>query len=103
MKTHVTNLYGFIKDKEVASMQRKFAQTAHDMGIYELGLYVYDVSSDTDSELSKRLDGIIVSVESDDMATGFLYIRMKIATWWIWILKQTIKIKISSVKELQQQ
>lgn len=37
MKTHVTNLYGFIKDKEVASMQRKFAQTAHDMGIYELG------------------------------------------------------------------
>lgn len=68
MKTHVTNLYGFIKDKEVANRQRKFAQTAHDMGIYELGLYVYDVSSDTDTELSKRLDGIIASVEHDDMA-----------------------------------
>lgn len=68
MKTHVTNLYGFIKDKEVANRQRKFAQTAHDMGIYELGLYVYDVSSDTDTELSKRLDGIIASVEYDDMA-----------------------------------
>lgn len=68
MKTHVTNLYGFIKDKEIANRQRKFAQTAHDMGIYELGLYVYDVSSDTDTELSKRLDGIIASVEYDDMA-----------------------------------
>ena len=68
MKTHITNLYGFIKDKEVANMQRKFAQTAHDMGIYELGLYVYDVSSDTDSELSKRLDGIIAAIEYGDMA-----------------------------------
>lgn len=68
MKTHITNLYGFIKDKEIANRQRKFAQTAHDMGFYELGLYVYDVSSDTDSELSKRLDGIIAAIEYGDMA-----------------------------------
>ena len=68
MKTHITNLYGFIKDKEVANRQRKFAQTAHDTGIYELGLYVYDVSSDTDSELSKRLDGIIAAIEYGDLA-----------------------------------
>jgi hypothetical protein len=38
-----------------------------------------------------------------DMETGFLYIRMKMAIWWILTLKQIFKIKISSVKELQQQ
>ena len=38
-----------------------------------------------------------------DVRTVFLYIRMKMAIWWILTLKQIFKIKISSVKELQQQ
>ncbi len=68
MKMHITNLYGFIKNENIATKQHKIALTAHDMGFYELGLFVYEVSSDTNTELSKRLDGIIASVEDGDIA-----------------------------------
>lgn len=67
MKTHITNVYGFVKDESIAQKIKEFAYIGHQLGFYEMGLYVYEVSSDTDSELQKRLDGIISSVEYGDM------------------------------------
>lgn len=66
MKLHITNLYGFVKNKNIAQAQRSFAEVAGKIDFYEMGIFVYNVASDSPSELSKRLDGIIAAVERND-------------------------------------
>lgn len=67
MKVFITNQYGYTTDKTVADRQNKFARVGHDLGFYEMGFFVCDLSSDNETELSKRLDGIISSLEKDDI------------------------------------
>ena len=67
MKVFITNQYGNIINQDISSRQWAYAKNGHELGFYEIGLFVFDVSSDNDIELSKRLDGIIASIEKDDM------------------------------------
>ena len=47
--------------------QHQIASIGRKQGFLEMGIFEYPVSTDTSEELSKRIDGIISSVESGDM------------------------------------
>lgn len=66
MKIHITNQYGFAKEKRISDIQEVYARAGRKLGYYEIGIFVCDLSSEKDSELSSRLDGMIASVERDD-------------------------------------
>lgn len=65
MKIHITNSYGLNNEKEMR--QHLFAESGRKLGFYEMGIQVYPTETDTYSELSARLDGIIAAVEHDDL------------------------------------
>ncbi len=67
MNVHITNIYGFIQDQELKKKQNIYADAAHILGFKEMGIFNFDVSTDTESELSKRLDGIISSLQFHDL------------------------------------
>ena len=67
MNVHITNIYGFIQDQELKKKQNLYADAAHVLGFKEMGIFNFDVSTDTESELSKRLDGIISSLQFHDL------------------------------------
>ena len=67
MNVHITNIYGFIQDQELKKKQNIYADAAHVLGFKEMGIFNFDVSTDTESELSKRLDGIISSLQFNDL------------------------------------
>lgn len=67
LKVHVTNIYGFIQDQDLKKKQNQFADAAHALGFKEMGIFNFDVTTDTESELSKRLDGIISSLQFNDL------------------------------------
>ena len=67
MNVHITNIYGFIQDQELKKKQNLYADAGHILGFKEMGIFNFDVSTDTESELSKRLDGIISSLQYNDL------------------------------------
>lgn len=67
MNVHITNIYGFIQDQELKKKQTLYADAGHILGFKEMGIFNFDVSTDTESELSKRLDGIISSLQFNDL------------------------------------
>lgn len=67
MNVHITNIYGFIQDQELKKKQNLYADAGHALGFKEMGIFNFDVTTDTDNELSKRLDGIISSLEFNDL------------------------------------
>jgi len=67
MKIHITNLYNFNKDDQLVQRQHKFADAGRSLGFYEMGIFSYPVETDTESELSKRLDGVIAALEPEDI------------------------------------
>ena len=67
MNVHITNIYGFIQDQELKKKQNLYADAGHILGFKEMGIFNFDVSTDTESELSKRLDGIISSLQFHDL------------------------------------
>ena len=67
MNVHITNIYGFIQDQELRKKQNQFADAAHALGFKEMGIFNFDVSTDTENELSKRIDGIISSLQFNDL------------------------------------
>ena len=67
MNVHITNIYGFIQDQELKKKQNIYADAAHVLGFKEMGIFNFDVSTDTENELSKRLDGIISSLQFHDL------------------------------------
>lgn len=67
MSVHITNIYGFIQDQELRKKQNQFADAAHALGFKEMGIFNFDVSTDTENELSKRIDGIISSFQFNDL------------------------------------
>lgn len=56
MNVHITNIYGFIQDQELKKKQNQFADAGHALGFMEMGIFNFDVSTDTENELSKRID-----------------------------------------------
>lgn len=67
MNVHITNIYGFIKDQELKKKQNLYADAGHALGFKEMGIFNFDVTTDKDNELSKRLDGIISSLQFNDL------------------------------------
>lgn len=67
MNVHITNIYGFIQDQELKKKQNLYADAGHALGFKEMGIFNFDVTTDKDNELSKRLDGIISSLQFNDL------------------------------------
>lgn len=67
VNVHITNIYGFIYDQNLGKKQNQFADAAHALGFKEMGIFNFDVSTDTENELSKRIDGIISSLQFNDL------------------------------------
>lgn len=72
MNVHITNIYGFIQDQELKKKQNLYADAAHVLGFKEMGIFNFDVSTDTENELSKRIDGIISSLQFN----GLVFIQL---------------------------
>lgn len=54
MNVHITNIYGFIQDQELKKKQNLYADAGHALGFKEMGIFNFDVSTDTENELSKE-------------------------------------------------
>ena len=67
MNVHITNIYGFIHDQNLRKKQNLYADAAHALGFKEMGIFNFDVSTDTENELLKRIDGIISSLQFNDL------------------------------------
>ena len=67
VNVHITNIYGFIHDQDLRKKQNQFADAAHALEFKEMGIFNFDVSTDTENELSKRIDGIISSLQFNDL------------------------------------
>lgn len=72
MNVHITNIYGFIHDQNLRKKQNLYADAAHALGFKEMGIFNFDVSTDTENELSKRIDGIISSLQFND----FVFVQL---------------------------
>jgi len=67
MKLHITNIYGIQKTFGLRKKQDKIASVAKEIGFLEMGLYRYNVDTDSDEQLSSRLDGVIAALEPQDI------------------------------------
>ncbi len=67
MKFHITNLYNFNTNDELVVKQHHLTSIARSLGFLEMGLFAYPVETDTESELHKRIDGILSALERDDV------------------------------------
>lgn len=68
MKVHITNLYGQSSTSVAMKAQNRAARAAKEnLNYNELGIYCYEVDSDSPEMLSSRLDGIIASVSYGDI------------------------------------
>lgn len=67
MQVHITNIYGLVSVSAALQAQNRAVDIATKMlGFKELGIYCYDINTDTNENLSRRLDGIIASVKFGD-------------------------------------
>lgn len=67
MQVHITNIYGQSFTSTALKAQNRVAAFAKELNYKELGIYSYDVNSDSPEMLSSRLDGIIASVGYEDI------------------------------------
>ena len=49
MNVHITNIYGFIHDQNLRKKQNLYADAAHALGFKEMGIFNFDVSTDTEN------------------------------------------------------
>lgn len=63
---HISNLYGINLSGNNYENQQYIAKIGRELGINELGLFLYPVDTDTEQELGKRIDGITSSVQRGD-------------------------------------
>lgn len=68
MKVHITRAYD-LNEGIIEKRQVQFAYSGHLLGMTEMGIRVgrAGTASDTEDEMSARLDGIIAAVEHDDL------------------------------------
>ena len=62
-KVHITNLYGMAGDSTVILAQNAVTEIARSMGFREIGIYFYNITTDSPGERSKRLDGMPTSCQ----------------------------------------
>lgn len=68
MRVHITNLYGQHLESTAQKAQNRIARVAvENLGFHELGIFSYDMNSDSPEMLRTRLDGIIASVGFGDI------------------------------------
>ena len=68
MQVHITNLHGQDSKSTAQRAQNMVTEVAtKQLGFSEMGLYFYDVSTDSPDKLSGRLDGIISSLSMGDV------------------------------------
>lgn len=67
MKIHITNLYNFNQNDTLVKKQHRVAEAGFSLGYREMGVFSFPVETDSAGELSKRLDGIIVALEAEDV------------------------------------
>lgn len=66
-KIHITNLYGMAADSTAILAQNAVAEIGRGLGYREIGIYYYNVASDSPGERYKRLDGIMASISIGDI------------------------------------
>lgn len=66
VKMKITNLYGLSSTSTALIAQNMVERYAEQLGCKELGVYRYDVRSDSADMLRTRLDGIFASVQFND-------------------------------------
>lgn len=67
MNIHITNIYGQSFTSTALKAQNRVADVARTLGYKELGIYSYDMNSDTQETLYSRIDGVIASVGYGDV------------------------------------
>lgn len=67
MKINITRNYGFVTNKRIAIQQKKIADIARGIGYLEFGIFNYDVKSDSEGDLDKRIAGITAAIEKADI------------------------------------
>lgn len=67
MRVYITNINGHAPSSTAQICQNMVTDIAVGLGYRELGVYCYPIQSDSESELSKRLDGIIAGLRSGDV------------------------------------
>ena len=67
LNIHITNIYGQSFTSTALKAQNRVAEVARTMGYKELGIYSYDMNSDSPEMLHSRIDGIIASVGYGDI------------------------------------
>ena len=58
MRVYITNINGQSGQSTAQLCQNTVTDVAVSLGYRELGIYCYQIHTDTESEMSKRLDGI---------------------------------------------
>lgn len=67
LNIHITNIYGQVYTSTALKAQNRVAEVARTMGCKELGIYFYDMNSDSSETLYSRMDGIMASVGYGDV------------------------------------
>ena len=67
MRVYITNLNGQAAQSTAQIAQNMVTDIAVDLGYRELGIYAYNMNSDSESELSKRLDGVVAGLRHGDV------------------------------------
>lgn len=65
MNIHITKIYNHFGAAAIS--QDKVSKIAQELGFKEMGLFYYPSETDNDQELSKRIDGILASLEYGDI------------------------------------
>lgn len=92
MKVHITNIYNFNKEDSYVEKQHKFAKAGCVLGFLEMGIFNYPVETDSERELSIRLDGVIASLEFGDT------VFMQLPTGNGYVYEQSLINKIKAYK-----
>lgn len=67
MRVYITNLNGQAAQSTAQIAQNMVTDIAIDLGYRELGIYAFNIHTDSESELSKRLDGVVAGLRHGDV------------------------------------
>lgn len=95
MEYHISKLNGHAFSSTAQIAQQTVANVARTMGFQDLSVYAYNVDADTDSELEKRIDGIIAGVSHGDCVV------LQFPTWLGDRFDKALYAKLRQYKDLK--